>query len=458
MKSAKSTKSKASNQLPAMRDTPTHGTLFSGGVIKGMNNDGYVSLMQNVASMGGSGTRGAAGINTPTGRRMMQRIAAGMIPMNAMLLNEQSGIGHRICAEPVRAAMHAGYSIVTDTPEQEKVIKNLFEDMGVWRVVSTACVWRRAAGWSIIVKGEDFVRPHPAYRINPSTDWFSDYRSRFFGLPLGWNVDLKAPIGGSVYINQWDSWLVGDKDHDPLYAINGTEFGTPVLSRPYAALERLGMTHELIISVLSMSIQDIYKREGLNEELETKRGEAKAAARIGGMAATRMLNDMVAIDAEEEITRLQSNINNQADLLDIALRIVSAESGVPVSILANNKPGLSNNDNTGDDVWMRLVESEQVDYIIPALKHIAMAFTGIRADFVPNKGQGDIKRDADTDYVRAQTVQMYYNMRAITSEEARETGKEYASFKTLSESLPTDGLKKEPDNSGDDDEKEVTEK
>lgn len=453
----KSTKSKAGNQLPATTAAPKFGTLMSSGFVEETNNDGYVSLMNSVAALSGSGAVGAAGMKSPTARRMIQRIAAGMIPMNAMLLNEQSGIGHRICAEPVRAAMHAGYSIVTDTPEQEKTIKNLFEDMRVWHVVSNACIWRRAAGWAVIVKGDDFIRPHPSYRITPSTDWFSDYGSKFFGLPLGWNIDLKAPIGGSVYVNQWDSWLVGDKDHDPLYAINGAEFGTPVLCRVFAALERLGLTHELIISVLSMSIQDIYKRDGLNEELETKSGEAKAATRIGGMAATRMLNDMVAIDAEEEITRLQSNINNQADLLDIALRIVSAESGVPVSILANNKPGLSNSDNTGDDVWMRLVESEQVDYIIPALKHIAMAFTGIRADFVPNKGQGDIKRDADTDMVRMQVVQGYYNMRAITSEEARETGKEYASFKTLSENLPTDGLKEDPDNNGGDDEKEVTE-
>jgi hypothetical protein len=438
---------------------PQFGIVTASGIIEDMNNDGYVSMMQNVAGVdiGGSGAGGAAGMSSPTARRMMSRIAAGMIPMNAMLANEQSGIGHRICAEPVRAAMLAGYSIVTDTPEQEKAVKDLFEDLNVWRVVGDACVWRRAAGWSIIVKGEDFIRPHPSYRITPSNDWFDDYRSRFFGLPLGWNIDLKSPVGGSVYVNQWDSWLVGDKDHDPLYRIAGAEFGTPVLGRVYAALERLGLTHELIISVLSLSIQDIYQREELNEDLRTPAGERKAAKRIGGIAATRMLNDMVAIDKEEQITRLQSNINNQADLLDIAIRVISAESGIPVSVLANNKPGLSSGDSSGDDVWMRLVESEQAFYIIPALKHIAFHFLGIRADFVPNKSQGDIKRDADTDYVRAQTVKMYYDMRAITSEEARETGKGYASFTALTENLPSDGLKKEDtgnNNSGSDDEED----
>lgn len=429
---------------------PQFGMLTKGGIVEFANNDGYVSMMQSVAGVGlnGSGSRGAAGMNSPTARRMMQRMAAGMIPLNAMLLNEQSGIGHRICAEPVRAAMLAGYSIVVDSPEQETAIKDLFEDMNVWRVVGDACVWRRAAGWSVIVKGEDFVRPHPAYRITPSNDWFSDYGSRFFGLPMGWNIDLKAPIGGSVYVNQWDSWLVGDKDHDPMYQVNGTEFGTPVLGRVFAALERLGLTHELIISVLSLSIQDVYQREALNEDLETPAGERKAANRVGGIAATRMLNDLIVIDAEETITRLQSNINNQADLLDICIRVISAESGIPVSILANNKPGLSNNDNTGDDVWMRLVEAEQTFYVIPALKHIARHFLGIRAEFVPNKSQGDIKRDADTDKTRAETVQIYYNMRSITSEEARETGKGFASFKTLSERMPTTGVKPE-DKTGD---------
>lgn len=440
-----------SKKLPAKAsagNVPQFGMLTKGGVVEFSNGDSYVSMMQSIAGVGvnGSGARGAAGMNSPTARRMMQRIASGMIPMNAMLLNEQSGIGHRICAEPVRAAMLAGYSVVTDTPEQEKAVNDLFEDLNVWRVVGDACVWRRAAGWSVIVKGEDFVRPHPSYRITPSTDWFTDYASRFFGLPVGWNIDLKAPIGGTVYINQWDSWLVGDKDHDPMYQINGTEFGTPVLGRVFAALERLGLTHELIISVLSLSIQDVYQREELNEDLTTPAGERKAANRISGIAATRMLNDMIVIDAEENITRLQSTINNQADLLDICIRVISAESGIPVSILANNKPGLSNNDNTGDDVWMRLVESEQAFYVIPAMKHIARHFLGIRADFVPNKSQGDIKRDADTDKIRAETVQIYYNLRAITSEEARETGKGYASFKALSETLPKDGLKEENGN------------
>lgn len=62
---------------------------------------------------------------------------------------------------------------------------------------------------------------------------------------------------------------------------------------------------------------------------------------------------------------------------------------------------------------------------------------------MPNKSQGDIKRDADADKVRAETVQIYYNMRAITSEEARATGQEYASFTTLSKNLPTQGIKTE---------------
>lgn len=449
-------------KAPVVATIPQFGVVTSGGIIETANNDGYVSMMQSAAGvdMTASGAGGAAGMASPTARRMMARIAAGMIPMNAMLLNEQSGIGHRICAEPVRAAMLAGYSIVTDTPEQEKIVKDLFEDLSVWRVVGDACVWRRSAGWSIIVKGEDFIRPHPSYRITPSNDWFSDYGSRFFGLPLGWNIDLKSPMGGSVYVNQWDSWLVGDKDHDPLYAIAGAEFGTPVLGRVYAALERLGLTHELIISVLSLSVQDIYKREELNEDLKTPAGERKAAKRIGGIAATRMLNDMIAIDNEEDITRIESNVSGQADFLDIALRVIAAESGIPVSVLANTKAGLSNSDSSGDDVWMRLVESEQAFYVIPALKHIALHYAGIRADFVPNKSQGDIKRDADTDYVRAKTAQIYYNARSITSAEMRETGKEYASFKVLTDKLPSDGLKEdktENNSGGSNDEKDDAE-
>ncbi|TNV17871.1 DUF1073 domain-containing protein [Buttiauxella sp. B2] len=433
-----------SKKIPARQQSahvPTQGTLIGGEVVQDVNNDSYVSMMQGVAGIGGGGAKGAAGMTSPTARRMQARIATGLIPLNAMFLDEQSGIGHRINAEPVQAAMLAGYSIVADTPEQKKAVENLFEDLNVWGAVARAAIWRRSAGWSVIVFGDEFVRPHPSYRITPSNDWYTDYRSSMFGLPEGWQIELKAPIGGDVFIPQQFSFLMGDKDHDALYQISGTEFGTPILSRVFASLERLGLSHELILSILSMSIQDVYKRQGLDEELETQKGERKVASRIGGIAATRMLNDIVVIDGEEELTRLQSNMNNQADIVDVAFRVICAESGFPVSVLANTKAGLSNSDSSGDDVWMRLVESEQTTYIIPALKAIARHFLGLRVDFVPNKSQGDIKRDADTDKTRAEIVQIYYNLRAITSEEARATGQEYASFTTLTKSLPTQGTK-----------------
>ncbi|HEY2452871.1 MAG TPA: anti-CBASS Acb1 family protein [Scandinavium sp.] len=438
---------------------PTQGTLIGGEVREDINNDSYVSMMQGVAGLGGVngiGARGAAGMTSPTARRMMARIASGMIPINAMLLNEQSGVGHRICAEPVRAAMNAGYSIVTQNPADKEAIENLFEDLNVWRVVGNAAVYRRAAGWSVIVFGDAFVRPHPAYRITPSNDWYTDYRSPLFGLPEGWQIELKAPIGGDVFIPQQDSFLMGDKDYDPIYQITGTEFGTPVLGRVYSSLERLGLTHELILSILSMSIQDIYKRQNLDEELETQKGERKVASRIGGIAATRMLNDMVVIDGEEAIERLQSTIANQADLIDAAIRIVSLESGVPVSVLANTKAGLSNSDSSGDDVWARLVDTENTDYIIPALKAIALNFLGVRADFVANKSQGDIKRDADTDKVKAETVKLYYDMRAITSEEVRATGQESAAFVSLTTNLPGKTTNDPEADEVDDDENDAT--
>ncbi|WP_310607091.1 anti-CBASS protein Acb1 family protein [Buttiauxella brennerae] len=448
-----------SKKLPvrtkAADKVPTHGTLIGGEVVQDVNHDSYVSMMQGIAGVGGVGARGAAGMTSPTARRMQARIASGMIPLNAMFLDEQSGIGHRINAEPVQAAMLAGYSIVADTPEQKTAVENLFQDFNVWDVVARAAIWRRSAGWSVIVFGESFVRPHPSYRITPSNDWFTDYRSAMFGLPEGWQIELKAPIGGDVFVQQQDSFLMGDKDHDPLYQISGTEFGTPVLTRVFAALERLGLSHELILSILSMSIQDIYKRQNLDEELDTAAGERKAATRIGGIAATRMLNDMVVIDGEETIERLQSSMTNLADIVDVAFRVICAESGFPVSVLANTKAGLSNSDSSGDDVWMRLVEMENTFYIIPALKAIARQYLGLRVNFIPNKSQGDIKRDADTDKTRAEIVQIYYNMRAITSEEARATGQDYASFTTLTTNLPTQGTKPEgKDASGADDDED----
>lgn len=419
--------------------------LTKDGIVE-FNNDGYVSLMNGVA-----GAQGAAGMSSPTARRMMARISAGMIPHNSLMLDAQSGIAHRIVAEPVAAAMLAGYSIVTDDHADAEKIQQFFDDWQVWKKVGNACCARRAAGYSIVVLGDSFIRHHPGYRAEPSAEWHSDYNSPLFGLPVGWIVQLKAPMGGTAYIPQEDSILLGDAEADTLYQMPGNYFGVSVLARVYAALERLGLSHELVISILSMSIQDIYKRIDLNEDLDTPKGEQKVARRLGGIAATRMLNDMIAVDNEEEITRLQSTMTGLDKLIDIAIRVISAESGFPVSVLANTSAGISNNDDSGDEVWQRIVESESSGFIVPTLQKIALHYLGIRAKFVPNKSQGDIRRDAEADKLRAETAKLYYDMRAVTSEEAREQAGKDAAVPLLSDKMPTDADSK----SGDvDDEKE----
>lgn len=403
--------------------------------LKEINNDDYMSLMTGVAMQ--TQAIGAASISSPTGRRMLARNSAGLIRHNALMLEASSGIAHRIVTEPVKAAMLAGFTVVADNPDDAKRVTDLFDSWDVWGTVKKAACAKRSDGHSIIVMGENFVRYHPGHSVNESTDWYLDYNSPFFGLPVGWRVTLKSPIGGEVYIPQQDSILLGDDQYDSIVAMGGRFFGESVLARPYAALERLGLSHELIISILSLSVQDIYKRTDLADDLKTPAGEAKAARRLGGIAATRQLNDMIAIDAEEEITRLQSQLTGVADILDIAIRIVSAESGIPVSVLANKSSGISNNDDSGDDVWLRLVEGINTEDITPTLQKLAFRYLGVSAKFVANKSQGDIRRDAEVDKLHAETAKMYYDMRAISSEEVRGKVSEDAVVPLLSANLPS---------------------
>ncbi|MCX9039476.1 DUF1073 domain-containing protein, partial [Citrobacter portucalensis] len=274
---------------------PVEGILTKEGVMPAQyNHDGYVSMMTSVAAGGLS--QGAAGMGSPTANRMKARSAEGMIPLVAAMAGETSGIGWRIITEPVAAAMLNQFTVVTENPDDAERIKDLFGDMRVWQCVERAVVLKRHMGWSVLVMGEEWVRSHGANWITPSDDWFSDYNSPMFGLPEGWRIQLKSPVGGEVFIEQGDSILFGDPEYQPIYACAGIEFGAPLLSKPYASLQRLGLSHELIISILSLSVQDIYKKEELAEDLKDAKGEAQVARRIGGIAATRHLNDMIAVD------------------------------------------------------------------------------------------------------------------------------------------------------------------
>ncbi|WP_251841721.1 anti-CBASS protein Acb1 family protein [Enterobacter hormaechei] len=417
---------------------PVEGILTKEGVMPAQyNHDGYVSMMTSVAAGGLS--QGAAGMGSPTANRMKARSAEGMIPLVAAMAAETSGIGWRIITEPVAAAMLNQFTVVTDNPDDAEKIKDLFGDMRVWQCVEKAVVLKRHMGWSVLVMGDEWVRSHGANWVTPSDDWFTDYNSPLFGLPEGWRIQLRSPIGGEVFIEQEDSILFGDPEYQPIYACAGIEFGAPLLSKPYASLQRLGLSHELIISILSLSVQDIYKKEELAEDLKTAKGEAQVARRIGGIAATRHLNDMIAVDKDESIERLQTVMTGTADLVDMAIKLVCAETGFPIAMLAERKGGLSNSDTSADAQWQNLVSHITTNDIIPALKKLALRYLGIRAEFVPNKSQGQIDREVDRDKKVAETAQLYYSMRAITSEEARATAQETGAIKLLSTIPPATG-------------------
>jgi len=417
---------------------PTEGILTKEGVQPPVqyNHDGYVSMMTSAA---GGLSKGAAGMGSPTANRMKARAAEGMIPLVAAMAGEMSGIGWRIISEPVAAAMLNQFAVVTDNPDDALKIEALFGDMRVWQCVEKAVILKRHMGWSVLVMGDEWVRSHGANWITPSDDWFTDYNSPLFGLPEGWRIQLKSPIGGEVFIEQEDSILFGDPEYQPIYACVGIEFGAPLLSKSYASLQRLGLSHELIISILSLSVQDIYKKKELHEDLDTLKGEAKVAQRIGGIAATRHLNDMIAVDMDEAIERLQTSMTGTADLVDMAIKLVCAETGFPLAMLAERKGGLSNSDTSADAQWQNLVSHITTNDIIPALKKLALRYLGIRAEFIPNKSQGQIDREVDRDKKVAETAQLYYSMRAITSDEARATAKETDAVVLLSTTPPAKG-------------------
>lgn len=416
--------------------TPSAGLITKDGLQPTVINiDGYVSMMESAAV----GARGAAGMGSPTANRMKARTAEGMIPLSSMIAGETSGIGWRIIAEPVQAAMVNGFEIITKNADDKQKIKDFFDDNGFWDAIEKAVILKRHHGWAVMVMGESWLRCHGAHWITPSDDWYTDYNSPLFGLPEGWRIQLRAPIGDEVFIEQTDSILFGDKDYQPVMTSGRVEFGLPVLARVYAALQRLGLSHELILSILSLSVQDIYKKTDLHEDLKTTKGEADLSRRFAGIVATRQLNDMVGIDADEDIQRLQSSMTGVADIIDMAIKLVSAETGFPVSMLADRKGGLSNSDTSADAQWQNLVSCIISQDVIPALKFLAMRYLGIRADFMPNKSQGQIDREVERDFTIAKTAEIYYKTRGINSEEVRETARRTGAVELLSAKPPATG-------------------
>lgn len=194
------------------------------------------------------------------------------------------------------------------------------------------------------------------------------------------------------------------------------------------------------MKLLNRAVQAVYKIEGLATLLKTDEGENTVIRRLQLIDMAKGIINSIAIDAEgEDYDYKTVTFSGVKDIVDSACNMLSAVTNIPQTKLFGRSPAGENSTGEGDmENFYKFVERIQklnlknnlrtlFDIILIAGK--AKGRYGEIPDYtlkfnplwsLSEKEQADVdKTRADTEYVKAQTAQVYTDMQALDAPEVR---------------------------------------
>lgn len=136
--------------------------------------------------------------------------------------------------------------------------------------------------------------------------------------------------------------------------------GRPVAVRAFVAVEHYYNSLELAVSILRRKQQAIYRMAGLVEAISDNM-EAQIQQRINLVDSTRGILNTVAVDAEDDYRIEDMNLSGIQDICQEFQVALSADTGIPVTMLFGRSPAGLN--STGDADFRTFYEAVAGDQV-----------------------------------------------------------------------------------------------
>src|SRR5690606_10511437 len=189
-----------------------------------------------------------------------------------------------------------------------------------------------------------------------------------YGMPEFYRVHT----GNSIFLVH-ESRLVGVSG-DPLPAKLKTRGipwqGRSAVELAFPAVIRYQEAARLAVSILQRKQQAVYGMKGLADAIRNNL-EAEVQKRISLVDAVRGVLNTVAVDSEDTYDLKDMNLAGVKDVLQELQVALSAETGIPVTILFGRSPGGLNATGDADfDGYYEMIEGAQRTRLTPALERI----------------------------------------------------------------------------------------
>ena len=310
-----------------------------------------------------------------------RRLQLGARGVSASMLYAQGGLYGRVIDKPADKAVARGVEIEGDDGRLQAELDRL----KVMPALADALRWARLSGGAgIVIVADDGavntplnpesigeiaeLRVFDIEDISADERRYRDARKANFGMPEFYRVHA-----GSTTFYVHESRLVevsGDPLPDKLKTRGIPWQGRSAAEQAFPAVMRFHEAARLSVSILQRKQQAIYAMKGLAAAIQGGL-EADVQKRISLVDAVRGVLNTVAIDGEDTYDLKDMNLSGVKDVLQELQVALSAETGIPVTILFGRSPGGLNATGDADfDGYYEMIEAAQRTRLKPALERI----------------------------------------------------------------------------------------
>lgn len=219
-------------------------------------------------------------------------------------------------------------------------------------------------------------------------------------------------------------------------------WGIPEYVKIKRALRECITSHEDGVKLLERSVQAIYKMKSLANMLSTADGEDKVLRRLQVIDMARGILNSIAIDTDGEDYDFKTlQMSGVKDVIDSTCNMLSAVTNIPQTVLFGRSPaGMNATGDSDMENFYNMVENIQkqnmksnartvIDLILrqgmiegklQEIPKYKVKFAALWSMSETEKATVQ-KTKADTEYVKAQTVQIYMDNNVIDPSEVRKS-------------------------------------
>ncbi len=352
---------------------------------------------------------------------------------------ETGGLLAKIIDLPAEEAVRHGFEI--DACTQKEAVEDILEHLDWENKFSQALKWARLFGGSLLLllaeDGGSLEEPLREHDLQSLEELLIFERSAV-------QMDLEWPgiselftinrNGSSFRVHQ-SRCLVFRNGILPELSLNSQfrYWGIPEYDRIKNELKDVSIAHSLGVRLLERSVQPVYKMKDLARVLASEAGEESVLKRLQIIDAARGILNSVAIDSEGEDYDFKSfSFSGVAEIINSSCNLLAAVCHIPQTILFGRSPAGQNATGESDlENYYNYVEQIQKTMLKGNLRRlldligIVVKKPNLKFKFNPLWSLSELekaqleKEKAAASLARAETIRLYSELQALTSEEIR---------------------------------------